>query len=150
MDRAKNPFRGLIDHMSEMSRMREYFESGGQAQEGQRRTHATAWVPTADIFASGDDLVIRCELAGVSRDDIDITFSDGVLSISGERTSGLNEGDLTFYTRERSFGHFRRSISLPGGIGANKVSAAFDDGLLEITIHGGANLPEPQRIQIRD
>jgi HSP20 family protein len=150
MGRASNPFRGLIDHMSEMSRMREYFESGGQAQEDQRRTHATAWVPTADIFASGDDLVIRCELPGVSRDDIDITFSDGVLSISGERRSGLNEGDLTFYTRERSFGHFRRSISLPGGIGASKVSAAFEDGLLEITIHGGANLPEPQRIHIRD
>jgi HSP20 family protein len=148
MGRARNPFRGLIDHMSEMSRMREYFESGGQAQEDQRRTHATAWVPTTDIFASGDDLVIRCELAGVSQDDVEITFSDGVLSISGERRSGLNEEDLTYYTRERSFGHFRRSISLPGGINASKVSAAFEDGLLEITIQDGANLPEPQRIRI--
>jgi HSP20 family protein len=148
MGRARNPFRGLVDHMSEMSRMREYFESGGQGQEDQRRTHATAWVPIADIFATGGDLVIRCELAGVSRDDIDISLSDGVLSISGERRSGLKEEDLTYYTRERFFGHFRRSISLPGGIDAGKVSAAFEDGLLEITIQGGANLPEPQRIRI--
>lgn len=148
MDRARNPFRGLVDHMSEMSRMREYFESGGQ--EDQRRTHATAWVPTTDIIATSDDLVIRCELAGVSRDDIDMTLSDGVLMISGERRSGPNEEDLTYYTRERSFGHFRRSISLPAGIDASRVSAAFEDGLLEITIQGGANLPEPQRILIGD
>src|SRR3712207_8000800 len=70
MGRAQNPFRGILDHMSEMARMREYAEGGGQ--EDQRRTHATAWVPTTDIFAKGDDLVIRCELAGVRQDDIDI------------------------------------------------------------------------------
>ena len=49
MGRTRYPFRGLMDHMSEMARMREYAEGGGQ--EDQRRTHATAWVPTADIFA---------------------------------------------------------------------------------------------------
>ena len=65
MGTTRNPFRGLMDHMSEMARMREYAEGGGQ--EDQRRTHATAWVPTADIFAKGDDLVIRCELAGVEQ-----------------------------------------------------------------------------------
>jgi HSP20 family protein len=133
--------------MSEMSRMREYIESG---HEDQRRTHATAWIPTTDIFARGDDLVIRCELAGVERDDIDITLSNGVLTISGERRSGLNEEELTYYTRERSFGHFRRSISLPDGIDGSRVNATFEEGLLEISIQGGANLPEPQRIQIRN
>jgi HSP20 family protein len=148
MSRARrNPFRGLMDHMSEMSRMREYIESG---HEDQRRTHATAWIPTTDIFARGDDLVIRCELAGVERDDIDITLSGGVLTISGERRSGLNEEELTYYTRERSFGHFRRSISLPDGIDGSRVNATFEEGLLEISIQGGAHLPEPQRIQIRN
>ena len=148
MSRARrNPFRGLMDHMSEMSRMREYIESG---HEDQRRTHATAWIPTTDIFARGDDLVIRCELAGVERDDIDITLSNGVLTISGERRSGLNEEELTYYTRERSFGYFRRSISLPDGIDGSRVNATFEEGLLEISIQGGANLPEPQRIQIRN
>jgi HSP20 family protein len=148
MSRALNPFRGLMDHMSEMSRMREYIVSGGQAHEDQERTHATAWIPTTDIFARGDDLVIRCELAGVERDDIDITLSGGVLTISGERRSGLNEEELTYYTRERSFGYFRRSISLPDGIDGSKVNATFEEGLLEINIQGGAALPEPQRIQI--
>ena len=72
MGKSHNPFRGLMDHMSEMTRMRQYFEGGGP--EDQRRTHATAWVPTADIFAKGDDLVIRCELAGVERDDVEVSL----------------------------------------------------------------------------
>ncbi|CAA9462037.1 MAG: hypothetical protein AVDCRST_MAG02-2489 [uncultured Rubrobacteraceae bacterium] len=149
MGRARNPFRGLIDHMSEMTRMREYAEGGGQAQEDQRRTHATAWVPTTDIFAKGNDLVIRCELAGVYQDDIDISLANGVLSVSGERRSGLEEEELAFYTRERSFGYFRRTINLPDGVDEGKMDAGFVDGLLEITIEDGANLPAPRRIRIR-
>ena len=85
----------------------------------------------------------------MSQDDIDIALSNGVLTISGERRSGLNQQELTYYTRERYFGHFRRSISLPEGVEGSQVSADFEDGLLEISIEGGANLPEPQRIRIR-
>jgi HSP20 family protein len=149
MGRARNPFRGLIDHMSEMARMREYAEGGGQAHEDQRRTHATAWVPTTDIFAKGDDLVIRCELAGVRQDDIDISLVNGVLSVSGERRSELDDEEPDFFTRERYFGHFRRTIALPDAVDASRLDASFEDGLLEVTVKGGANLPEPQRIRIR-
>ncbi|CAN5770273.1 Hsp20/alpha crystallin family protein [soil metagenome] len=149
MGRARNPFRGLIDHMSEMTRMREYAEGGGQAQEDQRRTHATAWVPTTDIFAKGNELVIRCELAGVYQNDIDISLANGVLSVSGERRSELEGEALEFYTRERTFGHFRRTINLPDVVDGSKMDAGFVDGLLEITIEGGANLPEPRRVRIR-
>jgi HSP20 family protein len=151
MGRARNPFRGLMDHMSEMNRMREYIESGGQVHEPQERTHATAWIPTTDIFARGSDLVIRCELAGVERDDIDITLSGGVLTISGERRSELDEEEINFYTRERSFGHFRRNMDLPEGIDRSDISADFQDGMLQVSVHGGATaVPEPQPIGIGD
>ena len=145
-ERRRNPFRGLVDHMSEMSRMREYFETG---QEERRRTHATAWVPTTDIFAEGVDLVIRCELAGVNREDIDIELTGDTLTISGERRSELSE-EVHFYTRERSFGHFRRSMNLPEGID-DDISASFEDGMLQVTVRGGAGAaPEPRRIDIRN
>ena len=148
MGRARrNPFRGFVDTMSEMARMREYFETG---HEERRRTHATAWVPTTDIFAEGDDLVIRCELAGVHREDIDIELTGDTLTISGERRSELSE-EVHFYTRERSFGHFRRSMNLPEGIDASDISADFQDGMLQVTVRGGATaVPEPERIEIRD
>lgn len=151
MDGIRNPFRGLIDHMSEMNRMREYVESGSHpGQEDHRRTHATAWVPTTDIFARGNDLVVRCELAGVRREDVDITISNGSLTVYGERHSELGDVEPTYYTRERSYGQFRRSITLPDGVDESRVKAGFEDGLLEVTIEGGANLPEPRRIKVSD
>jgi HSP20 family protein len=149
----RNPFQGFVDVMSEMSRMREMvtdpgFETG---QEDQRRTHANAWIPLADIFAREGNLVIRCELAGVRREDVEITLSDGVLNISGERRSELNEEEVIFYTRERFYGTFRRSMSLPEGVNEDEIDATFEDCVLEISIRrGAAAVPEPRRIQIRD
>jgi HSP20 family protein len=139
--------------MREMSRMREMvtdpgFETG---QEDQRRTHANAWIPPTDIFAREGNLVIRCELAGVRREDVEITLSESVLNISGERKSELNEEEVTFYTRERFYGAFRRSMSLPEGVREEEIDATFEDCVLEITVQRGAgDVPEPQRIQIRD
>ena len=145
MGRARNPFRGIMDTMSEMARMREYAEGGGSQEEG-RRTHATAWVPTTDIFAMGDDLIIRCELAGVQRNDVDISLSGGALIIDGERKG---EPEATeYYARERYFGHFRRRIKLPEGVDGSKISASFDNGLLEVTVRGGVDRHEPEHIQI--
>jgi len=145
MGRARNPFRGIMDTMSEMARMREYAEGGGSQEEG-RRTHATAWVPTTDIFAMGDNLIIRCELAGVQRNDVDISLSGGALIIDGERKG---EPEATeYYARERYFGHFRRRIKLPEGVDGSKISASFDNGLLEVTVRGGVDHAEPERIEI--
>ena len=148
--RRKNPFRGFLDHISEVNRMRERWMTGYEAgQADQQRTHATAWAPTTDIFVRGEDLVIRCELAGVRQEDIDIEFFDGTLVISGERRSDLSEEEVSFYTRERSYGHFRRSMSLPEGIDQSRIDASFKDGMLEITIQGGATAePAPHRIRI--
>ena len=154
MDREHSDlFHGIVDSISEWNRMREVGSGRvGQEtrQEDRQRTPATAWVPTTDIFARGSDLVIRCELAGVRREDIDITLSGGVLTISGERRSELDEEEIHFYTRERSFGHFRRSMNLPEGIDASDVSADFQDGMLQVTVRGGATeVLEPERIEIR-
>lgn len=146
-----NPFRGIVDVMSEMNRMRELGKTGYETgQEDRRRTHATAWVPSTDIFAKGRDLVIWVSLAGVSREDVDVTFSDGVLTVSGERRSDLEEEEVSFYVRERYYGTFRRSITLPAGIDESGINADFENGLLEITVRGGsaAAAVEPRRIEI--
>ena len=146
--RRRNPFLGIIDHMSEMNRMREYVEGIG-VHEDRQRTHANAWVPITDIFARGSDLVIRCELAGVDEEHVEISLSNDTLTISGDRESGLEDEEVTFYTRERSYGHFRRSMSLPGGVREEDVSATFENGMLEIVIRGAADaVPEPRRIRI--
>jgi HSP20 family protein len=100
-----------------------------------------------DIFAGGDDLVIRCELAGVTRDDVDLAFDQNALTISGERTGAPDESD-TFYVRERHYGAFRRTVNLPEGTDRSRISASLEDGLLEIVVGGGAIRREPEHIEI--
>jgi HSP20 family protein len=147
----KNPFRGFVDTISEMNRMKEHWMTGYEAgQEGRQRTHATAWVPTTDIFARGRDLIVRIELAGVSREDVDITLSGGVLTISGERKGEPSEDEVSYYVQERFYGTFRRSMTLPEGIDRSKITASFDNGMLEVTVEGGASTAEPQQIQIEE
>jgi HSP20 family protein len=133
-----------------MNRMRQIGMYGYEAgQEERERTHATAWVPTTDIFARGEDLVIRVELAGVDRDDIELTLNDNVLTVSGERRRELDEEEVSFYVSERYYGAFRRSMTLPSGIEEGRISAEFDNGLMEVTVRGGATVVQPRRIKIR-
>jgi HSP20 family protein len=149
-ERQTNPFRGFLDMTSEMNRMRQLgmygYETG---QEERERTHATAWVPTADIFARGRDLAIRVELAGVAPQDIDLTFQESVLTISGERKRDLDD-EVSFFVHERFYGVFRRNLTLPAGISEDDISADFDNGLVEITVRDGAVGAEPRRIEIRN
>jgi HSP20 family protein len=154
MDRERrNPFHGLVDSISEWNRMRELGSGriGPETRhEDRRRTHATAWVPSTDVVARGRDLMIRVSLSGVYPEDVEITLSNDVLTVSGERRSELDGAEETFYVRERYYGVFRRSWTLPAGIGEDDISADFENGLLEITVQGGAvTPPEPRRIEIK-
>ena len=82
-EQQRNPFRGFLDMASEMNRMRNIGTYGQETgQEDRERTHATAWVPTVDVFAKGQDLVIRMELAGVAPQDIDVSFHENTLTVS--------------------------------------------------------------------
>jgi HSP20 family protein len=147
--RRSNPFRGFVDVMSEMNRMREVGRGGyDPGYEDRERTQASAWVPNADVFARGKDLVIRMELAGVDREEIEITLHDNTLTISGERRNDLDD-NVSFYVHERFYGAFRRSMTLPAGIDESRIDAYSDNGLLEITVEGGA-IVESHRIRIGD
>jgi HSP20 family protein len=123
-EQHRNPFRGFLDMASEMNRMRSIGAYGNEGSgEERQRTHANAWVPTADVFARGRDLLIRLELSGVAPQDIDVSLHENTLTVSGERGNDVDDEDIT---------------------------AEFDNGLVEITVAGGAASPEPRRIQVRN
>lgn len=148
----RNPFRGFVDTLSETNRAREQWMTGYDAsQEDRQRTHMTAWIPTTDIFAKGEDLVIRIELAGVGQEDVDVTVSSGMLTVSGERKTELGEDeDVSYYVRERFYGNFRRSMTLPEGIDESRVRAGFENGMLQIIVQGGAVAAQPRHVQIKN
>lgn len=151
MAEERNPFEGVTDFFSEMSRMRELGTRGYDlAHEDRQRTHANAWVPLTDIFARDEDLVIRVELAGMEPESVSLTLSQGVLTVAGERrTVQGTGGEESFYIRERPYGHFRRAITLPEGTREDQISAEFENGLVEITIRGGVAGAEVRHIALR-
>ena len=123
VDRKHQRFHGLSDTVAELNRMREFWRAGVDPPQEGGRTHATAWIPRMDIFARDDDLVIRCELAGVARDDVELAYDHDALTIFGERTGAPDEEGTTYYVRERQYGAFRRTINLPEGTDRGNVHA---------------------------
>jgi HSP20 family protein len=144
----RRPFRELFDHFAEMQRMREYASHPGDAG-GEPRGQDIAWVPTTDIFAHDEDVVIRCELAGVEPDEVELSLSRGVLLIWGEREPRPDQvQDVSYYVRERRFGPFRRSITLPERVTTDHLRASLENGLLEIVVAGAAAEDVHERIEI--
>ena len=147
-----NPFHGITDLFTELGRARELGTHGREyAVEDRQRTYARAFVPATDIFVQGDRLVIRIELAGVEPEDIDLRFANGLLTVSGSRSRDFGTEEPTFYVRERFYGAFRRSITLPEGTKRDQIQARFDDGLVEIVVEGvGERTEAASRIELRD
>ena len=150
--KSRMPFRGLVDTFAELNRIHETWRHPGPGEaDREARPHSASWVPTTDIFARGEDVVIRCELAGVDRDAVELSFAAGTLVIWGEREKGLGpDGDVEYYVRERRYGPFSRTINFPEGIDTSRIGATFEDGLLEITVRGAAAGQEVEEIPISD
>ncbi len=149
--KLRNPFRGVTDIISEMNRMSDLMggvDSSGSNVEHQPRGYADAWTPTADIFAQGSDIIIRAELPGIAAENVEVTLSQGTLTLFGERSVGA-EQDNDFYVRERYSGHFRRDITLPEGIEDEHIEAQLRDGVLQVTVRGATKVGGPARITIK-
>ena|SRR5690625_2586480 len=144
-----NPFRGVLDMMSEMNRISDTMSNlETSSSPTTPRGFSDAWSPPTDIFARGEDLFIRCELAGVYSENVEVSFSHGFLTIAGERQR--DDTDVIYYASERFLGNFRREITLPEGTDDDDISAEFDDGLLTIRVAGAANAEGPRRIAVNN
>ena len=141
--------RGFYDPVSEVNRM---FEDmlGNLARQprGQQGTEVTEWAPAIDVVTEDGNLVVRAELPGVKQEDVDITLHNNVLTISGERKAEQEEERGGYYVRERRYGSFSRSLTVPEGVDESKIHARYENGVLEVTVEGAAEVQEPKRIQI--
>ena len=145
---ATSPF-GLMRRMAEdMDRILEDFGFAGpgfaatpllspgfeRQSAGVMPGRSNAWTPTLETFRRGDDLVVRADLPGLRKEDVEVEIDDGVLTISGERTDEQVENRDDFYRSERRYGHFHRALVLPEGITGETCEATFKDGVLEVTM----------------
>ena len=108
----------------------------------------TGWTPALDLYQNNDNVVAIVELPGMRKEDIEISLHDGMLTIGGERKSDEGGGNGENAARtERFTGKFRRSITLPTRVDANKVNATYKDGLLTVTLPK-AEEAKPKQIQV--
>jgi HSP20 family protein len=121
------------------------FLSPGFGREFQQ---LAAWSPQTEVFERGDELVVRADLPGLTKDDIKVDIEDDQIIIQGERRDEREENREGFYQSERSYGSFYRSIPLPQGIDANQANATFNNGVLEITLPKPEQKSRGRRIEI--
>lgn len=105
------------------------------------------WAPSVDVVKRDGEMVLKADLPGIKPDEVKITVEDDVLTVSGEHEEKKEEERENFVRRERRYGSFSRSMSLPHGVKADAIEATTEDGVLEVRIPM-PQAEEPARIEI--
>lgn len=90
--------------------------------------------PSVDMFREGNDVIVKAEIPGIKKEDIDISLADDTITITGERKKEEKVERKDYYRLERSHGSFSRSFRMPQPVQSDKAKAKFKDGVLEIRI----------------
>lgn len=141
-----DPFRDLMTLQDRMNRLFDQTMSRTRADEEEGMTVST-WSPAVDIFETADSIVMKAELPGVSRANIDIQVRDNTLTLKGERRFEREVKEENYLRIERSYGAFQRAFSLPTVIQQDKIRAVFKDGVLEVTLPK-AEEAKPKQVKI--
>jgi HSP20 family protein len=144
---ATSPF----DVMRELAVMQERMNRiwGSSIDRGSEDvTSRGSWMPPVDIYETTDrQIVLKAELPGLKREDIDLTVENSTLTIRGERRRDEGVGDDRYHRVERAYGPFTRSFTLPNTIDGAKVRAEYRDGVLTVTLPAREET-RPRQIQV--
>jgi len=125
------PFRELDKMRSEMDRLWDFFS---EVRPRRRMVEEGEWLPFIDVSETKNDLVVKAELPGMDPKDINISISDGHLTIKGEKKQEREEKEEDYHFIERSYGSFTRSIHLPKEVKHEKISASYKNGILKVVL----------------
>jgi HSP20 family protein len=110
------------------------------------------WVPTVDVFEKNGSLIVRADLPGLTKKDVNVEVTDHQLTIQGERKTEFEETREGVYRQERAYGSFYRAIPLPEDIKPEDVKATFANGVLEVAmpLPSAKQLPKPRHVEVQD
>lgn len=138
-----DPFQDMLSLRNIVDRMFEDFY-GGERQMSRTST----WGLALDLAENEDEFTVKASLPGINADDIDITYTENTLTIKGEIKEDRETAETHYHMRERRYGSFSRSITLPSKVKPEDIDAKFADGVL--TIHmPKAEEVKPKRISIK-
>lgn len=124
-------WRPLQELKKEMDRLFQEFFGKTWLPE---RWESIEWMPAVDISETENEIIVKADLPGVKPDDIEISLSENILTIKGEKKREEEEKKENFYRVERYYGSFMRSISLPCDVDEEKIQATYKDGVLRIVL----------------
>ncbi len=127
--------------LHEMARFRRDFEDLFEHFFAPWKVREAA--PSVESFIEGDNLVVRADLPGVDPNKVEVSVTGNILTIKGSREQKREEKGRHFMHRELSYGSFERSLTLPDGVKADAIKAAYKDGVLELT------MPAPKGLSVR-
>ncbi len=99
-----------------------------------RMAGAEVVAPSVDIFEEGDNIIVKADLPGMNKNDIEITLVDDLMTISGEKKTEETTHKKNYYAHERTYGKFSRTIRLPMQVMSDQAKAKFENGILEVTV----------------
>jgi HSP20 family protein len=106
------------------------------------------WAPAFDIKENEKEYVVIAELPGIDTKDLDVTFSDGILTVKGEKREDHEEKRGDYHSIERRYGSFQRSFRLPGKVKTDNIDANYKDGILRLTLPK-AEASEIKKIEVK-
>lgn len=138
-----DPFREMMVMRRTMDRLFDRFvdDSGSDWD-------ATNWSLALDVVENDDAFVVKASIPGINPDNLDITFTEKTLTIKGTSQEEAESDEGRYHLRERRFGHFARSISLPRGIKADEIEANYNAGVLTLTLPKAEEI-KPKRISVQ-
>ena len=140
-----SPFRHLSLLRDEIDRL---FDSPLNALTNKSQEFLNGWLPSLDLYEDRDHLVLKAELPGMKKEDIDISLHGDVLTFSGERKEEEVFEKAEAYRSERFLGKFHRTLTLPVPVDASKVQASYQDGILTVTLPK-AEEAKPKQIEVK-
>ncbi len=140
-----DPFRDLVSIQDELSRL---FGRTFTGVEPVRPTASGSWMPSMDVYETEGEIVAELELPGIESGDVEVAVEDSTLTVSGRREFSSEVNEESYRRVERRHGSFTRSITLPQAVDADKVEAAFDQGVLTIRVPKVQKV-KPKKIEIK-
>ena len=142
---AWSPFRHLSMLRNEIDRL---FDSPLNALTSDSQQFLSGWLPVVDLYEDRDQLVLKAELPGMKKEDIDISLHGDVLTLTGERKEEQTFERAETYRSERYLGRFQRTLTLPVAVDGNKVQASYKDGVLTVTLPKSEEA-KPKQIEVK-
>jgi HSP20 family protein len=106
------------------------------------------WLPAFDVSETDEEIIVKAELPGMSVEDIDVTLTDGLLTIKGERKMDKEDKGENYRRIERKFGSFSRSFKLGVEVKADTIDASYKDGILTLTLPKAED-SKPKRVEVK-